>query len=118
VALLSAAEVEALRATAATALDGTAIVQTQSLVSDGGGGGTTAWTAKGTFDCRLAPFRPGEGVEGERISPESQVVFTFPANTEVDHNAQIVYGGGTFAVTGIRQRSVEMTRRVEAKEID
>lgn len=115
--LLSAAEIEGMRATASQALDGTAVIQTQSFVSDGGGGGTTAWTASGTLDCRLAPLMEGEGVDGDRLSNESSVIFTFPAGTEVDHNAQIVYGGGTFTVTGIRQRSVEMSRRVEAKGI-
>lgn len=119
--LLSAAEIEGMRETASEALDGTAVIQTQAFVSDGGGGGTTTWTAAGTVAARLAPYMSGgnsEGVEGGRLSTESQVIFTFPAETSVDHNARVVFDGGTYEVTAIRQRSQEMSRRVEAKEIE
>lgn len=108
VSLLSDAEIEGMRATASDALDGSAVIQTLSFVSDGGGGGTALWTASGTAPCRLAPYMSGgssEGVEGERLATESQVIFTFPAQTEVDHNARIVFDDRPFEVTAIRQRS-------------
>lgn len=116
-ALLGAADIEGMRATAAQALDGTAIVQTQAFVSDGGGGGTTAWTAAGTVDCRVAPLSGEEQVRGERLHPDSEVIVTLPAETSIDHNARVVYAGGTFAVTRVKERSEEITRRVEAKRI-
>lgn len=118
--LLSSGELAAMRETAAGPLPATAVIQAQSYVSDGGGGGTTTWTAAGTVDCRLAPYVHGSGemAEGDRLSSDSEFLFTFPAETDVSLNSQIVYQGGTFAVTAIRRRSQEMTRRVEAKEIE
>jgi hypothetical protein len=116
---LSAAELEQMRETASDALGGTAIIQTKSFVSDGGGGGTTTWAASGTADCRLAPYVHGSGerVEADRLSPDSEVLFTFPAETSVALDSQIVHAGGTFTVTAIRRRTDEITRRVEAKEV-
>ncbi len=109
-----------MRETAERALDGTAVIQTKSEVSDGGGGWTTSWTAAGTVPCRLAPFNSGAGeqVAAERLSPDSTVIFTFPAETNVGHEAQVVYLGGTFSVTAVRQRSQEITRRIEAKPVE
>lgn len=118
--LLRAADLASMRSTAAEALDGTAVIQTQQFVSDGGGGGSTTWTASGTVACRKAPFSisGGEAVQGERISPDSEVVFTFPAEMSIDHNARIVYDEVTYEATAIRQRSQEITRRVEAKGVE
>lgn len=119
--LLSPADLEGMRATAAEALDTTAVIQTQQFASDGGGGGTTSWVAAGTVACRIAPITAGfsgESVGGDRLNTETEVMVTFPAETSIDHNAQIVSGGGTFAVTAVRERSQEMTRRVEAKVIE
>jgi len=119
--LLGAAELAAMRSVAAEALDGTAVIQAQQFVSDGGGGGTTTWTASGTVDCRLAPYMSGglsESVDGGRLSPDSQVIFTFPANTSIDHNARIVFDGQNYEVTAVRKRSQELTRRVEGKVLE
>lgn len=113
--LLTEGELEAMRATASEALDGSAVVRTQTFVSDGGGGGTTVWTAAGTFACRIAPLSGSDELAGERVTSGSEVLITLPAETAVDHNAQIVSGGGTFAVIAVRERSEELTRRVEAK---
>jgi len=110
-----------MRGAASEALDGTAVIQTLSFVSDGGGGGTATWTSAGTVPCRLAPFMSGgnsEGVEGGRLSIESQVILTFPADTDVDHNARVVFEDRAYEVTAIRQRSQEMSRRIEAKEVE
>lgn len=118
--MLSATDLLLARETAAEALDGTAVYGGGTFVSDGGGGGTTTFVAAGTVACRVAPIAAGEGekVVAERLHPDSEVVFTFPAGTPVTHNSQILYGGGTFSVTAVRQRSVEITRRVEAKGIE
>lgn len=120
--LIEDTELASMRGTAAQALDGTAVFQRKAWVSDGGGGGTTTWSAGGTVPCRLAPIATGgkeaESVTAGRLSADSQVLFTFPAETDVGHEDQIVYGGGTFSVTAIRLRSVELTRRVEAKEVE
>lgn len=115
--LLGTPELVFMRETVERSLDGSAVVQHKVQVSDEGGGETTTWSAAGTYACRVAPYNSGAGeqVNAERLSPDSSVVFTFAAETPVDHQDQIVYHGGTFSVTAIRNRSDELSRRVEAK---
>lgn len=99
------------------ALPDSCVVQGQTFVSDDGGGGSTTWTASGTFDCRVAPVQPtmtGEDMYGGRITPESEFVFTFPAGTDVDEQDRLIYLGGTYNVSAVRDRSWEITTRVEA----
>ena len=75
-ALLSDADLAGMRATAAETRRGTAIIQREVRVSDGGGGGTTSWVPVGTVNCRVAPIASageGEHVEGERLQPGSEV---------------------------------------------
>lgn len=105
-----------MRTAASRALPGTAVVQTSTWVSDGGGGGTTAWAASGTVDCRLAPFGASRGEErlsGGRISPDADSVVTLPSGTAVDADDQLVISGGTYSVVHVRERSWETSRRVE-----
>lgn len=118
--LLSSAEVNEMRAVAEEAFDTTAVVMSGTTVSDGGGGGTAGWVPLGTFSCRFAPLQRGTGeeVEGERVTDTSEVIFTFPAEAEITHEVQIVSQGQTFAVTEIRNRSQELTRRVQARVIE
>jgi hypothetical protein len=116
--LLSAAQLAAMRDTASQALPGTAVVQSSAWVSDGGGAGTTTFTAAGTIACRVAPIAAAEKVEGSRLDPDSEVLFTLEWDAGVDAADQLVYQGGTFTVTGIRApRSWPVTQLVEAKEI-
>jgi|GEM_PF-2913089 len=119
--MLNADELAGMRSTMAESLAGAAIIQTQGWVSDGGGGGTTTWTNAGTFDCRVTPVASsgdGEGVEGGRVHPDTEYIFTFPNDTAVTTDSQILYGSQVFTVTSLRApRTWELSRRVEAKEI-
>lgn len=116
--MLTAAELDEMRETLEDSLPDTAVIQTSGWVSDGGGGGTTSWTAAGTVPCRVAPLSGEERVEGARVDPDAQYVFTFPWDASVTTDSQVVCSGGTFAVTAAREpRSWELSRRVEAKEI-
>ena len=117
--MLTPADLASLRAVTAEALPGTAILQTQAWTSDGGGGGTTAWTASGTVACRLAPvIGPGMREEqvGGRIQADTQFIVTLPADTSVTTNSRILTAGGTFNVEAIRERSWNVTTRVECKK--
>jgi SPP1 family predicted phage head-tail adaptor len=115
--MLSASEVARMRTVAEQALPGTAIIQGGSLTSDGGGGWTEGFTAAGTVACRVAPISGSEREEGERISADSQYVLTLPAETAVETDDRIVVAGVTYNVTAVRDRSWEVTRRVEAKRV-
>lgn len=119
--MLTESELASMRSDLEASLPATAIIQTQQWLSDGGGGGTTTWVAAGTVACRVAPVASsgeGERVQGGRLHPDSELVFTLPAGTEIVTDAQIVYGGGTFTVASLRApRSFEVSRRVEVKEV-
>lgn len=110
-----------MRTTLAESLAGTAIVQTATFNSDGGGGGTTVWAPAGTFDCRVSPVASSgedEDVQGGRIQPDTQYIFTLPAETSITEDDRIAYGGRTFTVTMLREPITwEIGRRVEVKEV-
>ncbi len=114
--MLTDDELASMRDTLNDSLPGTAVVQTSSWVSDGGGGGTTSWVAAGTYDCRVTPTGGLEQSQGDRVQPESEFIFTLPANTSITEDAQIVYSGGTYDVIAMpHPRSYEVSRRVQAK---
>jgi head-tail adaptor len=117
--MLNATELASMRSAMDDSLAGTAVVQTSARVSDGGGGGTTTWTASGTVDCRVAPAMSAEKQMGDRLQPETEVIFTVPQGTTITPDAQIVYDGRTYAITSLRApRTWEISRRVEAKEVE
>lgn len=118
--LLTASDLSAMRLTAAEALDTIAVIETETFVSDGRGGGTAVWAPAGTVACRVAPVLRGIGeeVEGDRLTDTSEVIVTFPADTAINHDARIVTGSLTLTVTDVRTRSQELTRRVKAKVVE
>lgn len=103
-------------------LPDTAVVQTSTWVSDGGGGGTTSWAAVGTYSCRLAPVTStGEAEDadsGARVMADVDRVLTLPATTTITTNDQVVVGAQTFRVSAVyAPRSWEISRRVKVSEI-
>lgn len=115
--MLTPTELSSMRSVAAEALPGTAVIQANVWTSDGGGGGSVAWTASGTVGCRIAPLLTSfEGETGSRITPTAEYVITLPAETTITTNSRILSAGGTFNVEAIRERSWNTTTRVEAKK--
>lgn len=116
---LTAGELSSMRDTLEDSLAGTAVVKVSSWVSDGGGGGTTTWTPSGTVSCRVAPAGGGETTDGSRLQPDTQVIFTIPQDTTIDPDAVIEYESRVYSVTALRApRTWEISRRVEAKEVE
>lgn len=115
--MLTATDLASMRATAERALPGTAVIQWGTLTSDGGGGWTEGFVASGTVACRVAPISGSEREVGDRVSAESQYVITLPAETSVETDDRIVVSGVTYNVTAVRDRSWEVTRRVEARKV-
>jgi SPP1 family predicted phage head-tail adaptor len=111
--MLTEADISAMRTVAEQALPGTAVIQTQAFTDDGGGGGTLAWTSSGTVDCRLAPMRGGEREIADRIAEDSDFIVTLPTTAAVTPQSRLLIAGGTFSVAAIRDRSWEVTQRVE-----
>jgi hypothetical protein len=108
-----------MRSTVAESLPGTAIIRSRGWVSDGGGGGTTTYTASGTIDCRVAPANPeAEAAQGDRLQPDTEYIFTFAYDAGLNLESLITYDGKNYAVTSLRApRTWELSRRVEAKEV-
>jgi head-tail adaptor len=94
----------------------TAVVYTQAWASDGGGGGSLAWTAAGTTPCRVAPLGGDERLYGGRISPDADAIITLRHDATITTNSRLVANGGTYNVEYIRDRSWELTTRVEARK--
>jgi hypothetical protein len=122
VTLLSASDLASMRSVATEAMPGTAVIQGGTLASDGGGGGSMVWASSGTVDCRIAPvIGPGMKEEevGERIQADTQFIITVPHNASVTTDSRLIVTdenfGGTFNIEAIRERSWNVTTRVEAK---
>jgi len=114
--MLTAAELASMRSEAATALPGTAVISTQAWVSDGGGGGTTTPTPAGTVDCRLTPMAADEQEQGDRISAAAQYLITLPSDATITVDDRITIDSIDFNVEAIRDRSWNLTTRVEANK--
>jgi head-tail adaptor len=114
--VLTDPELNRMRTMAGSALPGTAVIQSQAYVSDGGGGGSVTWSNSGTVPCRIAPLGGDERLIGGRISPDADSVITLPWDTSVTEGSRIVASGGTFNVEHVRDRSWELTTRLEAKK--
>lgn len=114
--MLTEAQLTAMRTVAEDAMPGTAVVQSRSFSSDGGGGGSLAWTASGTVACRIAPIRGAEREIGDRISPDADSIVTLPFDTTLDTDARLVIDSRTYNVEAIRERSWPVTKRVEVVE--
>lgn len=117
--MLSAAQLNRMRATAERALPGTAVIQRGTLTSDGGGGYSEGFAAAGTEPCRVAPATMAEREAGERISSDAEFVVTLPALTDIRTADQLVCSpsGGTLSVVAVRARDFEVTRRIEARRL-
>lgn len=112
--MLTDTELSGMRATALDSLPGTAVIQSQSFVSDGGGGGSQSWSASGTLACRIAPLTGDERETADRVAPYADYVITLPFDAGVDTGSRLLIDGDTYNVEAIRDRSWQATTRVEA----
>jgi len=101
-----------------------------TVVSDGGGGGTTIWTA-GTADipCRIDLVGGSENLSEERIANISTYVIMVPGDVDVEPDDRFaVDGRGTFLITAhhstapsnasqVYRRAGGIVRTLEAVEI-
>jgi head-tail adaptor len=116
--MLRTGDLSRMRTVAGSALPDTGTIHSQAYVSDGGGGGTVTWTAAGTVPCRVAPLMTGgvEQVTGGRISPTADTVITLRHDATITPSSRLVANGGTYNVEHVRDRSWELTTRVEARK--
>lgn len=115
--MLTDSELEAMRATVVDSLPDEAVIQSQAASSDSGGGATVAWTDLGTVACRIAPLTGSEGEQGDRIVAESRWVMTLPHGTDLGTDHRVLYSGGTFHVSAVRDRSFATGVRAELVKV-
>lgn len=116
--MLSATDLASARAALEESLPDTAIIKNPSWVSDGGGGGTTTFTASGTVPCRIMPVSGNERVEGARLNADTEYLVTAPYDAAVDKDSVLEIDSRVFSVTAVGEpRSWAVSLRVEAKEV-
>lgn len=116
--MLTANELADMRDDLEDSLPDTAVIKSPAWVSDGRGGGTTTFTAAGTVVCRVAPIPGNEKLEGARVHPDSEYLFTLPFDAVLDSESVLSWNGGDFSVTAAPEpRSWALCRPVEAKEV-
>lgn len=118
--MLSADDLDAMRATVSQSLPDTAQVQRVTRQSDGMGGFTETWATIATVACRVSPSgnMPAEQAIAERVQDRVLWTLTLPAATDVAAADRIVTGARTFEVIGVlAPRSYEIATRVVAVEV-
>ena len=117
--MLTDDELASMRSTLNDSLPGTAIVQTSTWVSDGGGGGTISWVASGTFDCRISPTSGKQEEFGDRLQPEGEYIVTLPSDAQVSVDEQMAIENRVFTVINAgTPRSWPLSQRVVVRELD
>ncbi len=127
--MLSKQELDDIRADLDSLFPDTCSVQRKTLVSDGMGGRAETWTTVAGLES--VPCSVGNGNitprEAELIAPFDKestvktsaalpVVFTVPADTQIQKADRLLWSGRTFGVVATLPRSAELRRRVLAVE--
>jgi SPP1 family predicted phage head-tail adaptor len=95
-----------LRGLAWLALNETAVIQSQTLTSDSGGGATQAWAGTATCACRIDPAGGAPGVSAGRISETATHIVTTPSSAPVSEDSRLVIAGrGTFEISLVRMQT-------------
>jgi len=117
-AMLSAAQLSAMRSTLVASLPDTAVVKRDTLTPDGAGGWTTSEATVATVAGRVSPSGGRESVVAGKLDAVTTWTITLPALTDVTAKDRIVVGSRTFEVAAVLDpRSWEIGRRVLAVEI-
>lgn len=89
-----------------------------TVVSDGGGGGTSTFTYGTAVPCRIDPLQGDpQGLVGGRLDERSTHRVTVPAGTTLTAASRFAIANrGTFEVTAVPVRTDEWTRVFEVVE--
>lgn len=118
---LSSAELKQCRDIADQYLPGTAILLSQTTVSDGQGGYVDSYAASGTVDARLAfeKLRGGEAAVAGRLAEVGSWILTVPANSSLEETGRVTFNSVTYDVVEVLTRTPEeVSRRIRLKEVD
>ncbi len=120
-AMLTAAELTAMRATQAEALPDSGTITRATLSSDGAGGQSESWGTGSTVSCRLG--RLGQSGEeraiAERLTGVTPFVVTVPTGTDIRPEDRITIAGRTFEVAAVLATGAwETALRVAVTEVE
>lgn len=96
-------ELTEIRAEVEKVLPDTCTIQTETLTSDGGGGGTVSWTDAATsVACKLVAKTAGVAdLEGGRINYHTDWLVRLPYDQSVAVGQRIVIGGDNYEVMSV-----------------
>lgn len=118
---LSAAQLARMREQVEMMLPGTAVIQARSLSSDGAGGQTESWTARGTVACRVDPvpraMQLDDAGQAEALRVEYQI--TLGWDVTIEPTDRIVTGGETYEIRQFQaEHSWNVSKRVKVSRIE
>jgi SPP1 family predicted phage head-tail adaptor len=99
--LLSAAELDQMRADLETLLPDTCIIASVSYVSNGAGEWVPTWTDAGSVACRLDPIRGSEKISGGAIEAFNGYILTLPYNAVIVPTNRVTVNGTDYNVTSV-----------------
>lgn len=103
-----------LRGAQFLAFSETALLQSGTVTSDLGGGGTTVWAAAGTMVCKIASIGGSPNLTAGRMDESSTHVVSTSPNVTVNTGQRVVVRGGTFGITHVYDGTDARTTRFEA----
>jgi hypothetical protein len=121
--MLSAADIQTMRATLDASLPDTCAIRRIASVPDSAGGQADTPSTIATVACRVSPasasaIGANEQVDAARLEASSPWIITLSHDTDVTEQDQIVSGGTTYEVgTVFAARSWELCRRVLCRRI-
>jgi hypothetical protein len=123
--MLTAGELDGMRATAQTTMVDTATVLRPTLISDPYGGSTTTYATVTTLPVRIGAGGPRTGSGGvalvselpvgARLVPQAEIVATVPAGSDVRPTDRLVIQQVTYDVVGITPETYQTGMRVSVR---
>ena len=116
--MLTQPEIDAMRATVASALPDWAAIQRVQRVADGGGSFTETWSTVARTRARLSPMSESEQVFAERVVERADWTLTLEASVQVTTADRVMVGPRVFEVLGVvSARSWQLGMRLALAEV-
>lgn len=118
--MLSATDLQIMRAARAGLLPDTCQIQRPARAGDGQGGWSDTWATVATVACAVAPDTedPEPEAVADRLAAVVKWFVTLPALTDARAGDRVLTGGRTFTVVSpYAPRSRELSRRCQCLEV-
>jgi head-tail adaptor len=104
---------------ATAAMIETCAIQSPTLVDDGGGGGTMAWTTVATVPSSIMPFRQRDAEIVVSDVQQTSILWmaTLPLGTTISLDQRLIIGAHTLAILTPIMASYATSLRLVCKEV-